>query len=452
MRVRGKIVLTVLTLLIMWTVLSKDSLTSTLISQPTLPSPCLKFGDVTGKVIGGTSGVVNIKENINTSSERSKGSMDQENDIHRRFINRKRHLQNVCSKVRETRVDQRCIRNGVASNLKYVENKEMLFCAIEKTGSTFWKRILHIAGGWRNVSNPTHIGLGEAYTEKGGYRSMKGKNWTNIVEIFSKTRSVIFVRDPYTRLFSGWLDKFYSPNTYFWKSAGKQIVKKERKTDVKCGYDVTFAEFVNHTVHNVLSTPCIDGHFQSNYLHCLPCNVTFDYIGKYETIKEDTMHILEAFKLSEKIKFDDFEKDSALDAIKDAAGWVFSQKKGVAECEVSFGCALFKVWSRLQSRGIISFKIKFPFKSDEDVRNVTRKQFESALKNAYDGSDSEDLQNSRQAALVQALGSLPKSSVNLIQQAFDLDFEIFGYDRVPIVSINPTNFQTFSYFQNCPPF
>ncbi|XP_053385768.1 uncharacterized protein LOC128550552 [Mercenaria mercenaria] len=186
-------------------------------------------------------------------------------------------------------------------------------------------------------------------------------------------------------------------------------------------------------------------------MHCLPCNLSFDYIGKYETFKEDTIHLLDVFKLLEKIKFDDFEKDAALDAIKDAASWVFSQKEEIAGCDVPFVCALFRVWNRLQSRGFISFKTVFPYKSDSEVRNITRQQFESALTNAHDESALEHLQNSRQAALVQALRSLPKSSVNLIQRAFKLDFLAFGYSRLPLVSIDPTNLHAFEYFQNCPP-
>lgn len=371
-----------------------------------------------------------------------------------RFLKRKETLESACAQLKASPVNsKKCIQKGVANNLNYVKQKEMLYCSIEKTGSTFWKRILHIAGGWRNVSNPTEIGLGEAYVEKGGYRTLKDKTWADIVETFNHTKSIIFVRNPYTRLFSGWLDKFYSPNTYYWKSAGRHIIKTQRNktSDAKCGYDVSFAEFVNATIDGMLSSPCLDGHFQSNYLHCLPCNLSFDYIGKYESIKQDTVHLLDVFGLSDKIKFSDFEQDAAMDAIRDGSRWVFSQRKSVTEdCGVPFVCALFRVWNRLQSRGIISYNIKFPYNSNEEIKNVTEEVFENVLTNAFKRSNVDDLKNSRDAALMQALGTLPKSTIDLVQKVFQLDFEIFGYDRLPVVTVDPTNFNTFSFFQNCP--
>ncbi|XP_045180108.2 carbohydrate sulfotransferase 9-like [Mercenaria mercenaria] len=251
-------------ILFIWTVLSKKFLTSTFLCEPSSKPYNVELDQATQRIdnheMEEIIGLVN-KNARNSSKNVCRDKVDQVNDNCSRFMKRREYLQNQCSKIIGHESGKRCVQNDVANNLKYAENKEMLFCAIEKTGSTFWKRILHIAGGCRNVSNPTHIALGEADTEKGGYRSMKGKNWTNIVEAFSHKISFIFVRDPYTRLFSGWLDKFYSPNAFYWRSNGKQIVKTQRKTDAKCGYDVTFTEFVNHTVHNVLSSPCIDGHF-----------------------------------------------------------------------------------------------------------------------------------------------------------------------------------------------
>ena len=55
----------------------------------------------------------------------------------------------------------------------------------------------------------------------------------------------MFARDPYTRIWSAYLDKFVLP--LFWHT-GKEVVKEMRnnatKASLECGHDVTFKEFL----------------------------------------------------------------------------------------------------------------------------------------------------------------------------------------------------------------
>ncbi|XP_045182027.2 carbohydrate sulfotransferase 9-like [Mercenaria mercenaria] len=374
-------------------------------------------------------------------------------ETERRFNERKGLLQEACVKYK--RYNPICERKTAGFNYKYVNESNLVYCAIEKTGSTLWKRILHVIGGWSNSSNPTSIKSEAADTYHGGFETLENSTMDEMQEIFNNSDSIMFVRDPFTRLFSAWLDKLYSPNHYYWTNIGPLIVKSERlskeewnSSHVTCASDISFTEFINFTIKEVTFKMCADGHFSPSHKHCLPCLIPFDYIGKYETFKEDTTYLLNKLNLSHKVTFDDFETDAARDAIRDSTEWVFSQKEKLLECNVTFHCALFKVWNRMQSRGFISTKIKFPFESVDEVKNVTKDDIISVLTKAYRESDPNETKGNRMEALRQAFQHLPSKLRTRLVLAFKVDFAMFGYDRNPEYLNKPLQ-TSFNYFKEC---
>ena len=54
----------------------------------------------------------------------------------------------------------------------------------------------------------------------------------------------MFTREPYSKLLSGYIDKLFAPNPYFWNVIGRFIIQKFRKypslRSLECGHDVTF--------------------------------------------------------------------------------------------------------------------------------------------------------------------------------------------------------------------
>ena len=180
-----------------------------------------------------------------------------------------------------------------------------------------------------------------------------------------RKRNVIFIRDLYTRLFSGWLDKFYDINPDWW-AFGKTIIARERKNakhhSLECGHDVQFNEFIHFFAKEVKEKGCgVNVHFSPSYMHCLPCGLPYNFIGKYETLKDDTMYFLEMANLTHLVKFSDFETSSDEDAINESSKWAFKQLTNVEKC-MPVVTALQRVWKRLQNRGIINMKAIFPEK------------------------------------------------------------------------------------------
>ncbi|KAL4217945.1 hypothetical protein ACF0H5_022684 [Mactra antiquata] len=377
--------------------------------------------------------------------------------IEQRFKDRRTQLEDACQRYKgdNAKLMRPCNRKLTGFNLKYVNGSDVLYCAIEKTGSTFWKRILHIVGGWGNDSNPTSIRSKDADAKNGGFTTFDDYAWKRMISKVSESDSIMFVRDPYTRLFSAWLDKFYNPNHYYWSTLGPLILKSERpylEKIPKCAHDITFVEFINFIIKEVNRNPCLDGHFAPNYDHCFPCKMSYDYIGKYETLKEDTFHILNALNLSSLVTFNDFEDDAVWDAVRDSGEFVFMNREKLEDCGIPFKCVLFKVWKRMQSRGILSTNIPFPFQGNESVANITEDEFTTSVIQASHASNPKEIRNNRKEALEQAYQSIPLRAVSQLVEAFEVDFDLFGYDRYPNFVKIMSSSSSREYFEQCPKF
>ena len=281
------------------------------------------------------------------------------------------------------------------------------------------------------MNNPwKDIGISSAYALK----SLKGvdlKTITDMMKHQEKT-NVVFVRDPYTRLYSGWLDKFYSTNP--WWGFGKHIIAKQRSNatnhSLACGHDVQFSEFVKFFAREVKDKRCgVDGHFAPSYRHCLPCDLPYNFIGKYETLKEDISFFLEKKNLTHIVQVSDFEISSDEAALKDSSIWAFQQRKNVEKC-IPFVTGLERVWKRLQKRGMLNMNATFPL-NELTSGNITESQFRSALMKAYHSFDIEDNKMNRELALQEAYSTVSNETLRELQDAFDLDFRLFDYDKFP---------------------
>lgn len=342
--------------------------------------------------------------------------------------------------------------NDIKFNFKYINTSNILYCAIEKTGSTFWKRILHVIGGWGNTSNPTDIKSKDADTENGGFATFKKKGWKPLKKAFQSSTDIMFVRDPYTRAFSAWLDKFYNPNVYYWNSTGRTIKSWRPKSTADnpyhCGHDISFIEFITFLTKSI-PKGCVDGHFSPNYKHCMQCNFTYEYVGKYETLQEDTYFLLQKMNLTNTVVFTDFTGDAAYDAIKGVSEFFFNQKKDINECGVTSYCALFKMWKRLQARGIISKELAFPYKNNTQIKNLTLETLKKDFYEAHKLGDINEMKKNRKEALANAFRLLSKELLRKFKTVFEIDFEMFDYNRNPDYLEEPP-VDNFNYFERCP--
>ena len=108
--------------------------------------------------------------------------------------------------------------------------------------------------------------------------------------------SFVFVRNPYTRLVSAYKSKLNPGGTYYHELYGKQIVKEFRPNatsgSLRLGNDVTFPEFIAYVVRLHNNKMGMDEHWKPQYKLCHPCLIPYNFIGKFENIRDDIKYVI----------------------------------------------------------------------------------------------------------------------------------------------------------------
>ena len=338
----------------------------------------------------------------------------------------------------------------VMFNLFVDRSHQLLYCQIQKVGSSFIKKAIGYLTASRNYSsmfdvNYLNIGIPRL-------KHIQNLSFTHLHSLLRSSFKFMFVREPYGRLLSGYTNKLFELNPNFWRSVGRYVVSHVRPNAslYTCsGYDVTFPEFVKYVLHSEATTEHRNQHFTPMYEHCRPCQIRYDFIGKMETFKDDTMYLLA--KLSgvykKRISFYDFEEETYEHVCKAKANNIFKVKKEITKC-TSFHNALTRTWKGLQIRGILSKNVTLPF-TKEDSDKITMEQFRDSLLVALSlsGSKTSRKQN-RMEALIEAYRMVPEEDLKQLHKLFMPDCHLFGYDPEPKYIFDRTLHQKtgFKYF------
>jgi len=203
--------------------------------------------------------------------------------------------------------------NGEPSEIEFYflrvdDDRRLLYCDIAKIASSNWKRTLIYLSGKTSASSPSNISGWDAVADL-GEKILPRLSTFKPDEIrfrLSTYFKFVFVREPFDRLQSAYVDKFGSrDNDLFNKDHGRDIIRQYRKNPTNesllSGNDVRFDEFVSHlTDPRILEKEkqkprhwySFDQHWRQYYHLCHPCLVHYDFIGKYETQTEDVEHVM----------------------------------------------------------------------------------------------------------------------------------------------------------------
>ncbi|WAR09593.1 hypothetical protein MAR_034669, partial [Mya arenaria] len=173
----------------------------------------------------------------------------------------------------------------------------------------------------------------------------------------------MFSRDPYTRLWSAYLDKFVLPD--FWHTARNAIPvvrQNVTKSALKCGHDLTFEEFLRYN---------------------------YDHRGAAETFDEDTNLVLASARTLGVIPHN--PKESRL------------QREITDLVDYNHDIVL-----RTHLHGNISVDCEI---SHDEKLDDWKKQRTKSMRNAF--------------------RSLPKRIMKQFQEMYDVDFDLFQYEKYP---------------------
>ncbi|XP_064078561.1 carbohydrate sulfotransferase 11-like [Macrobrachium nipponense] len=209
-------------------------------------------------------------------------------------------LQKVCQTVNVTLP----LTAFMLAHMHFDHRRQAIYCFTPKVACTSWKRIWMKLTGL--VKPEKDLSKLSRYTIHSSIPTMASLR-ANIPEMLANYKKFMFVRHPFDRVLSAYKDKLEhedKESSYnFHKEIGAKILKKYRRPGFNnTGNDVTFSEFIRFISEPGRGTfEQRNEHWLSVHEICNPCAVKYDFIGKYESLKEDAHYVLEWLGASELI-------------------------------------------------------------------------------------------------------------------------------------------------------
>ena len=251
----------------------------------------------------------------------------------------------------------------------------------------------------------------------------------------------LFVRNPYSRVYSTFVDKLLPPDPYFWKFLGVKSITQFRKNPSSksklTGYDVSFAEYVKYVIRSLQTKTFqdLDEHHISIFDKCELCAVDFDFIGKMESFPEDSMHIMKKMGLNSTVEeFSDaavYKEMSAEDAVTDTIVYPFMWKKRIMNI-ITWETALRRTWLKLQLRGLVDLDQAFDkYVPKDEIDTIKDKEFQAIANEARKKSDPLKLKRQKSEGMRDAYSTLHLDDLKLLRSLYKSDLELLDYVASP---------------------
>ena len=333
------------------------------------------------------------------------------------------------------------------SSERYYCNKKYAFCicSVPKSGCTFWSQIFQIIGKKKGYTFDSVFNKPRSNVHKLGNKYRTG--FEDVVR--NKMRTVLISRDPYSRLYSAFIDKIYLLNI------GSIFVQKllavskgvpVRQLDNCAENNVTFQEFLQFIVNRAKTIPDLkymDVHWAPISALCNPCLVNPYSIVKQESFTEDTEYSLKVLNIDS--KHYDFIIDALYNKGSDIGTEELVQTLELSEadqkskhnkvCLTSVQIA-FRIWKSFQIQGYIDDKATFPWHSvdtkADTLFSMNLTHLVATVRNKYPMTP-ERKKNQRRKYLIEAYKTIDRHIIIELQKIYRDDFVLYNYDREPPV-------------------
>ncbi|XP_073994437.1 carbohydrate sulfotransferase 11 [Rhodnius prolixus] len=219
------------------------------------------------------------------------------------YVERIDHLNKICHRYRRQSNNDLTRNKEVLDHILVDSKHQLLYCYVPKVACTNWKRVLMILSGVINTTDVLSIPADMAHSRR-VLASLANFTEPTIAKLLTTYTKFLFVRHPFERLVSAFRNKL-EPNLmrskYFQSRLGKYIVKRYRRkynsTRSSAGDDVTFEEFISYLTQT--RGAGLNEHWQAIHSLCSPCTISYDFVGKYETLTADSDFLLRAIGASQ---------------------------------------------------------------------------------------------------------------------------------------------------------
>lgn len=260
----------------------------------------------------------------------------------------------------------------------------------------------------------------------------------------------MFVRNPYSRLWSSYIDKHFLLD--FWNTEGPMIAHYFREGDGSRGTysgdkwrsnctsgNITFAEFLTYIADTGQRAPGkLNEHWRPLEYLCDPCVFCPHLIGRMETFREDSALVLRQMNLTWVLNSLDNKLTTLrqLEALtKDNFGYLRGDWK--RDPTVYYYCVnntslALQLWSAFQMYGYLPNHWTFPM--DQFTTQLTEDNFMEIILSAFELLSQEDLKSlskQRKLAMESAYRSVPLDVLERIASLYSYEFAAFEYDPRP---------------------
>ena len=321
---------------------------------------------------------------------------------------------------------------------KYYKDEQagISYCKVPKAGSSMWTQIFLTFQAYHRPAKSMTVQqniiqriFNKTRGRLHGSRPFSSKtppsaNYTSV--------NVITVRNPYSRLFSAYVDKILLLDKIH---VSRRISLMYGKSPALCGFNVTFQEFLDYVYSRAANGSKINRHWSPIYLLCRPCDVTYDVVSKIETLSNDMNYILNLSRVSNAAKE---ILQATLRSHTNSYGilnaYILQWKKHREKCPY-LKDYMIKIWQALQFQGEVSTDLPLPMNefdtiltNDPDINDVTGVLHRYVTQHQQ---TSKRRKIQRRKALVDAYKNISNSTIAKIQELFKLDFLLFQYDFSP---------------------
>ncbi|XP_014249355.1 carbohydrate sulfotransferase 11 [Cimex lectularius] len=215
------------------------------------------------------------------------------------YIERIEHLTEACKKYKASAsADSIWDNRDLLDHILVDKKHKLLYCYVPKVACTNWKRIFMVLNGSTNETDVLSIPANLAHSRP-EYLALSNYSIADAKSLLNTYTKFIFVRHPFERLLSAYrnkLEKNYINSKYFQSRLGRYIIKhyREKPTNSSLvnGDDVTFEEFTAYLTKSMSSM--YNEHWKPVERLCEPCQIQYDFIGKYETLITDSNYLLKS--------------------------------------------------------------------------------------------------------------------------------------------------------------
>ena len=355
-----------------------------------------------------------ISENRPPAAHKEKTINNNMNLWRREQVQRIQKIYDAC--INASLFENQTYRGGKKLIYLYSSKYNLSYCKVPKVGCSFWTQALTVLNDGSGVADKV-FGMARKLVHQLTPGRVKFDS-----DLMRKSRTVLISRDPYTRLYSAFVDKILLPS-----QSSKSLYE-----GAICGNEINFDKFLQDISKAAHEGKTVNHHWAPIMSLCDPCNVTPYALVKQESFSTDVEFVLQEIRIAS----DEFEvihdalHDHRIEATVPGIIQTVLFKK--PKCKTKLDVAM-ELWLSFQIQGYIRDDIPFPDKSmnlDESVKweFLTDLVLNTIKENAL---TTEESKQQRHRYLVNAYKSIDKKTLEDIQNVFKQDFIVFDYSFEP---------------------